>query len=226
MQFSSGFHIAVSDYYSFLQKKYPQKVVLKLVGDRYKLSRTERSVLYRGISVDIESTSRKNKLLKEFSIDSNLTVDGLNQLLTIASYLNGNIVFISSDGYLRDASEIHGKVFRSELLSKSIDLTLEYCNSLALNQLLFYIDKQSNICEKVDGLIANKFLEWNIHAQINLSGQVDKELELLTSGHIATSDSQVIKKSKLDIFDLAHATLKFHFSPEFIDLNRLLNKKF
>jgi len=226
MQFSSRFHIAVSDYHSFLQKKYPQKAILKLVGDRYKLSRAERSVLYRGISVDIKSTSRKNKLIKEFSFDSNLAVDGLNQLLTIASYLNGNIVFISSDGYLRDASEIHGKVFRSELLSKSIDLTLEYCNSLALNQLFFYFDKQSNICEKVDGLLANKFLEREINIKVILSEHVDKELELLTSGHIATSDSQVIKKSNLNIFDLAYATLKFHFSPEFIDLNSLLNKKF
>ena len=224
MQFSSEFDLAAADYYSFLQKKYPQKAVLKLVGDRYGLNRTERSVLYRGISVDDENIARENKLLKDLSIDSIMAVDGLNQILTIASYLNGNVVFISLDGFLRDASEIHGKNLPLALLSRSIDLIFEYFDSLTLNQVLFYVDKQANNCEKVDNLLKIKMSERNIDSQIILSERVDKELELLTEGFIATSDSQIIQKTKLDIFDLAYPTLKFHFNPEFFDLSGLLKK--
>ncbi|MCD4730306.1 MAG: DUF434 domain-containing protein, partial [Bacteroidales bacterium] len=89
MQFSSDFGKATADYFSFLQKEYPQKAILKLVGDRYKLSRVERSMLYRGIAVEKENISRKSKLVKELPADSMLVIDGLNQILAIASYLNG-----------------------------------------------------------------------------------------------------------------------------------------
>ncbi len=39
--YSTGFTQAIKDYESFLSKKYPQKAILKLVGDRYKLRGTE-----------------------------------------------------------------------------------------------------------------------------------------------------------------------------------------
>ena len=225
MKFSTDFGKATADYFSFLQKKYPQKTILKLVGDRYKLSRIERSMLYRGISEQSQNISRRGKLLKELSAGSNLIVDGFNQILTIASYLNGNVVFISSDGFLRDASEIHGKVFRSELLSKSVDLIFSYCDSLNLNQLVFYIDQQVSNQKKVKTLLSNKTSEFNINFEIILSEQVDKELKNLTTGVIATSDSQIIEKSNLKIFDLAFHALRFHFNPKFFDLNNLVHKK-
>lgn len=225
MKFSSDFNTAISDYFSFLQKKYPQKTILKLVGDRYKLSRVERSMLYRGISVQSQNTSRRGKLLKELSAGSNLVVDAFNQILTIASYLNGNVIFISSDGFLRDASEIHGKIFRSELLARSIELILRYCDSLNLNQLVFYIDQQVSNHEKVKHNLLNISSNYTIDCEIILSDEVDKKLKELLTGVIATSDSQIIEKSNLKIFDLAFHALRFHFNPKFFDLNNLVHKK-
>ena len=219
---SIDFNEAASDYYSFHQKGYPQKTILKLVGDRYKLSRSERSMLYRGISKDEENMIRSEKLIHmSFVKDQDLFIDGLNQIFTIASYLNGNIVFISSDGLLRDASEMHGKPFRTELLERSVELIDVYCKSLNLKQLLFYIDQQVNKYEKIKFLLSKRISE----QQIIISDQVDKTLVKLTSGIIATSDSQIIENTNLDIFDLAYHTLKFHFNPNFIDLNNLNIKK-
>ena len=222
MEFSSEFIKATSDYYSFLQKAYPQKAILKLVGDRYKLSRIERSMLYRGIAVEREIISRRSKLVKELSAGSNLAVDGFNQILTIASYLNGNVVFISSDGFLRDASEIHGKAFRSELLSRSIELILRYCDSLNLNQLVFYIDQQVNNFEKVKTILSNRICNTNTNLEIIISDKVDNELKNLSTGVIATSDSQVIDLSSMPTFDLSYHVIKFHFNPKFISMNSFL----
>lgn len=226
MQFSSDFGKATADYFSFLQKEYPQKSILKLVGDRYKLSGTERSILYRGISTEEENKLRAGKLVDEnLIIQEDLSVDCLNQILTISSYLNGNQVFISTDNLLRDASEIHGKAFPSELLARSIKLIIRYCESLSLNQLVFYIDQQVSNQKKVKTILSNKTSEFNINFEIILSDQVDKKLKNLSTGVIATSDSQIIEKSNLKIFDLAFHALKFHFNPKFFDLNNLVHKK-
>lgn len=220
---SEGFEYAVRDYYDMLNKKYPQKAILKLVGDRYKLSRTERSMLYRGVSAKEGNKFRSEKLIPEELVkDHDLFVDGLNQILTVAAYLNGNVVFISSDGFLRDASEIHGKIFRSALLSRTVKLICEYCRTLHLKQLIFYVDEQVNGAERIKNLLLKKTHELKINFKIVMSYRVDKELKSLTNGIIATSDSQVIQKSISNIFDLALQTLKFHFNPEIIDLNTLL----
>jgi hypothetical protein len=217
--------MAVSDYYFLLQRKYPQKKILRLVADRHKLNRTERSVLYRGIACKNESHYRKLKLLKESPIESNLNVDGLNQILTVASYLKGSMVYISTDDILRDAAENRGKNLSSKILDKSIDIILEFCDFLKLKKVLFYIDKQANICEKVEDIFKTRLLGREISSKVILTEQVDKELKLLNTGLIATSDSQIIDRTSLKIFDLACQTLTFHFNPDFIDLNSLLTIK-
>lgn len=220
MQLSTDFNRAIFDYFSLLQKKYPQKAILKLVGDRYKLSRDERNILYRGVSDESENLSRRDKLVKELPPGSTLVVDGLNQLFTIASYLNGNVVFISTDGILRDASEMHGKMFRTDLLDRSLNLIFDFCQPLMLRQLIFYIDQQVSHHQKIKELLSGRISE----SQIVISDQVDKSLAKITSGIVSTSDSQIIKKTKLKIFDLSLQTLNFHFKPNFLDLHNLLYK--
>ncbi len=220
MQLSTDFSSAIFDYYSLLQKKYPQKSILKIVGDRYRLSRDERNMLYRGVSVASENIFRKDKIVNELPTGSTLIVDGLNQILTVSSYLNGNAVFISTDGILRDASEMHGKIFRTDLLDRSISLIFNFIQPLKLRQLIFYIDQQMSHHQKIKEMLSGRISE----SQIIISDQVDKSLANITSGIISTSDSQIIKKTKLKIFDLSLQTLKFHFKPNFLDLHHLLYK--
>ena len=62
MEISKVFTAAVADYQFLLDQKYPQKSVLKLVGDRYALSAIERSILYRGISARNDAEFRRSKL--------------------------------------------------------------------------------------------------------------------------------------------------------------------
>ncbi|MCK4287805.1 MAG: DUF434 domain-containing protein, partial [Bacteroidales bacterium] len=127
MNFSKDFQTAVNDYLLLLDKKYPQKAILKLIGDRYALNGTERSMLYRGITTSKNAEKRAKKLISEKNIiNQPIHIDGYNVLITIGSYLNGNLVFIGNDRYLRDASEIHGKIFRTELFERAVILILVY----------------------------------------------------------------------------------------------------
>lgn len=223
---SKYFQTAVQDYFLLLEKKYPQKSILILVSDRYKLSRAERSMLYRGVASNFENKNRSCKLIRANLIQNQvLHIDGFNQIFTIISYLNGNQTFISTDNLLRDASEIHTKVFRKELLERSLKLILEFCDSLKLSKILIYTDQQlSNHKQLVETLSVNS-LASSFIIEVKISNQVDLELKKLKDGLIATSDSQIIDKSKQKIFNLAYHTLKFHFNPNFFDLGSMINKK-
>ena len=99
------FKYAIRDYLYLLEKNYPQKGIIKLIGDRYALSGTERTMLYRGIATRENCLARKQKLalVKELK-KASLYIDGYNVMITIGSYLNGNTVYISNDHILRDAS--------------------------------------------------------------------------------------------------------------------------
>ena len=133
---------AAEDYLYLLERKYSQKSILKLIGDRYSLNAVERSVLYRGVSSEADSLRRAAKLTGSDKLKgSELHIDGYNVLITIGSYLNGNLVFKSTDRLLRDASEIHGKVFRNELFNKAILLIFSYMQKNTPKSVHFYFDK-------------------------------------------------------------------------------------
>ncbi|VAW29398.1 hypothetical protein MNBD_BACTEROID07-1178, partial [hydrothermal vent metagenome] len=102
MKLSDGFFQAVCDYRYLLGHGYPQKSILKLVGDRYALPSHERVMLYRGLAREQQVKVRQQKFISDIPAHAEVTLDGFNVCRTVGSYLNGNPVFVGMDGYLRD----------------------------------------------------------------------------------------------------------------------------
>jgi hypothetical protein len=220
--YSEDFPNAVKDYESFLAKKYPQKTVLKLVGDRYKLTGTERAMLYRGFTPRDKAEMRRGKLIEESKLKNEiLHVDAFNQLLTIGSYLHGRVVFISNDGFLRDASEVHGKAIETLLPFRAVEVVLGYLIKTEISAVHLYFDNQVTgfeiFCEKLEKSLPDFVLQ----PEIIVSANVDKNLINQTEGIICSSDSAIIERTELKVFDLARATLEYHFWPKFFDLNSI-----
>jgi hypothetical protein len=59
---STSLLAAARDYRWLLDRGYPQSASLKLVGDRYRLERDERLVLFRGVFAGAASASRRSIL--------------------------------------------------------------------------------------------------------------------------------------------------------------------
>ena len=120
---------AAADYLLLAERDYSRTAALKLVGDHYRLSAVQRSILYRGIQSSSESRRRTAKRVDD--VDSaKLCVDGFNILYTIANYLYGRPLFISTDGWLRDAGEVHGAGFGAsvkgrEILERSTEIAVK-----------------------------------------------------------------------------------------------------
>lgn len=221
---NTSFQEAAQDYIFLLEKKYPQKLILKLIGDRYALSGTQRSMLYRGLFTASSSGLRIEKKITEDQIKNlPLHIDGFNVLITVGSYLNGNTIFISTDHFLRDASEIHGKAFRSNLLDKSLLLIIDYLKKISVGSVYFYLDKpvtySKTLCKKINAVMKH----YQIEGEAVIKDSPDYCLRNTENSVIATSDSTVITNSKSPVFDLAFHTVSYNFQPDFIDLNKIIN---
>jgi hypothetical protein len=127
MEVDEYFIRAVNDYFYLTQRGYPVKGFLMLVGNRYGLNSIQRSILYRGIASDGDNKRRMKKLITTIEIENqHFYIDGFNVLTTIASYLLGKVVFISSDGILRDASVLKGKLTFSSKMAEAVMLLHQY----------------------------------------------------------------------------------------------------
>lgn len=122
-ELNTFFHQAAEDLLFLLDRRYPKSPAVDLVGNRYRLGKRERMVLYRGL-FDRETASNRKKKRVGFDavLSSPLLVDGFNVTITLDSYLRGLFVFRATDGYVRDVSEFHGGYQPAASTGRSLDL--------------------------------------------------------------------------------------------------------
>jgi len=216
---SKKFKSAKRDYLYLLEKGFPQKGIIKLIGDRYALSGTERTLLYRGITTKQNIAHRKHKIAKVKDVKgSNLIIDGYNVMITIGNYLNGNTVFVSNDGFLRDAAEMHGKVFRKVLMDKVMNLILEDLGYLRIKSCIIYFDQPVSKSGELASRISEQIMHAGLKGHAETADSPDFKLKRIKNGFIATSDSSIIDTSSVKVFDLARHVIKRNFRPKMLDL--------
>ena len=223
MDFAKNFNIAIKDYKYFLERKYPQKSILKIVGDKYMLSGKERAMLFRGITTNSNIDKRKNILVKNNNNIKNksLHIDGYNVLITVGSYLSGNMVFICNDNFLRDVSELHGKTFRNKFVERSLKLTIDYLKKHKVKNVEFYFDEPISKSGELCSEIRKSLIENDISGDAQTYISPDYILKNIDNGIVCTSDSTIIDNSKVGIFDLARKVILFYFKPKFIGLQKM-----
>ena len=216
---SESFIKAKRDYQYLLEKGFPQKGIIKLIGDRYALSGTERTLLYRGITTKENIAHRKSKKAQVQDVKSkNLLIDGYNVMITIGNYLNGNLVFISNDHFLRDAAEMHGKVFRNKMMDKVLGLLLEDLIYLKISRCEIYFDKPVSKSGELAAKVSEHLIQAGLNGHAETAESPDHTLKKINFGFIATSDSSIIDKSKVKVFDLARHVISRNFRPRVLDL--------
>lgn len=218
---NSDFIEAAKDYRYLLDRGYPQRGFLGLVGDRYKLSNRERSILYRGLSSRKQADRRIQKLMLEYDGKSKLYIDGFNVITTVSSYLLGLPVFISMDGFLRDASQRRGRLEDNNRLEEAVRLIAGYLHAAEVASVDIYLDEAGEITGMVKSILLAKIQHLSLNVNISICKNVDKELIAVNDGIVCTSDSEIIDESSGRIFDLACFVLHHHFKPGFIDLRNL-----
>ncbi len=212
---------ACRDYFYLLERSYPERGVLKLVGDRYKLSHDQRTVLYRGISSSGRSEARRLRLVMPEE-GAHLIIDGYNVLFTVLNYRLGRMVFISTDGMLRDAGSLHGRLRDDALFNQCVDELLLQVKLLNPAKVDLFLDEPVSASQKHHRLITEAMEKCGLKGTCYLVHSADREIKTLNSGILATSDTLLIEKTAMPVTDLPRFILENKYGALVKDISKLV----
>ncbi|MBA7565919.1 hypothetical protein ES708_07606 [subsurface metagenome] len=185
---NKNFEKGLADYFYLIDRNYPEKGALKLVGDRYRLTTVFRTILYRGVSSSESSLKRMNRLVDIPSEE--LIIDGYNILFTLLNYRLGRFVFISTDSLCRDAGSLFGKIRNEKLFNECLSVLIEYLADFKDVVLTIYLDAPVSFSRnhkyQIEELLKYNKLEGKVH----VVRSADMKIKEHTSGLFATVTSQ------------------------------------
>ncbi len=194
------------DYCLLLDRGYPQKGSLQLVGDRYRLTSDQRNVLFRGGSRSEDARRRALKRVPLSDCGSVLQVDGYNVLYAILSYLLGRPVFVSRDGYLRDIGGVRGRVLQEGKFIEGADGLFSFLK-IALPpgvSLTVLLDEPVDRSRQHAARIRLAAQTYGVQATCRVERSVDAALIAASPGTtVAGSDSRIIDNTQASVVDLA-----------------------
>ncbi len=193
---------AAEDFRYLLNRGYPRKTALELVGNRYGLTSDERHLLHRGIFSDADSKSRrKRKIPIERIRNKDLSIDGYNVIITIEAGLSGRPLILGDDGFIRDISGLSGNFKKTERTEEALQLILDIVKRVKPRKTLFLFDSpismSGELAQEVRDLLKKENLLGDARAV-----KVPEKILIGFPGVIATSDTAIIDQSK-EVVDLA-----------------------
>ena len=193
---------AAEDFRYLLNRGYPRKVTLELVGNRYGLTFDERHLLHRGVfsSKDSQSRQKKRISIKEIR-NQDLAIDGHNVIITIEAGLSGRPLVLSDDGFVRDISGLSGSFKKTETTENAIQLITDAIKQIKPRQTLFLLDAPISKSGKLAEEIRNRLKQANLPGDA-MAIKVPEKILFGFPGIVATSDTAIIDRPK-KVLDLA-----------------------
>jgi len=221
-EYSPALIAAIGDYSLLLNRGYPVTATIKLVGDRYRLDREERLILFRGVLDNASSAAIREKTLAVLPPGSDIGLDGYNVLFTLINYKRGHPLFIGTDGLLRDAGGAHGRFEREEDFTIAAEILCRHLVPLRPSSIRIYLDAPVSHSGQHRELLEATCSRFNLAAKTETVQNADLPLQEYAGTAIASSDSTVALKSRSPIFDLARHILEGEYQRSFIDILKYL----
>lgn len=213
---------AARDYRYLLDRGYPTDATLKLAGDRHRLTRDERMVLYRGVLGSAASASNRSRLTADYVAGGELCVDGYNVLFTLMNYLRGASLFLCTDGLLRDSGGVHGHVPDGDAFGKAVGLLVDGLARPGMGAALVALDAPVSSSGRHAAMLREAARAAGLEVVVELARSADPVLKARATGVVATSDSAVVAAAAVPVFDLARCVLEGRFGAAFPDLDEAL----
>jgi hypothetical protein len=203
---SQNLQKASEDFGYLLNRAYPRKAALELVGNRYQLTSDQRHLLHRGVFSDMDAKSRQKKKISPNQIRGyDLVIDGYNVLITIEAGLLGRPLILGDDGFIRDISGLSGNFQKTEMTVQALELLLNFLKTVKPRQTLFLFDspisRSGELALEVRGRMKKESLPGDAMAI-----RVPEKILIGFPGRVATSDTAIIDRSH-KVVDLAGTVL-------------------
>ncbi len=193
---------AAKDFRYLLNRGYPRKATLEIVGNRYGLTFDERHLLHRGVFSDSDSEARNKKIIPIKTIRNNdLAIDGHNVLITVEAGLSGRPLILADDGFIRDISGLSGSFKKTATTEKALRVIVSFLKKWRPRHILFLFDapisKSGILAQELRALLKKEGLPGEAQAVT-----VPEKILIGFQGVIATSDTAIIDRSE-KVIDLA-----------------------
>ena len=195
----------VHDLRFLLDRGYNKDPAIKIVADKYRLTKKERNFLLRAVFSKNEAEEHKKKIIKNMR-GKDLAIDGYNVLITIESHLKKKEIFVSDDGFVRDISATFGKYKITRTTPKAIDMVFNEIKKLNPKSVTFIFDSQVSHSGELARMFREKMSEMEIGGTAKTAKNADYVIAN-SKGIVATSDRAIIKKAKR-VLDLAGKVTK------------------
>ena len=184
--------MACEDFSLLLSKGYADKSSLKIVGDKFNLTKRQRLAVMRSCCSDqqLELRISHKKHVQDLRGKS-IAIDGYNLLITIESALGGGIILKGRDGCFRDLASIHGTYRKVDETIPAIMLIADYLGEVEVSKVKWFFDSSVSNSAKLKKLLEKLAIENNWRWQIELSLSPDAEL-IKSDLIIVSSDSVVL----------------------------------
>ncbi|NLJ46846.1 MAG: DUF434 domain-containing protein [Treponema sp.] len=212
------FRSAARDYRLLLDRGYPSAACLKLVGDRWALDKAARTVLFRGILPESQSSAISARVVRTLPPRARLAVDGYNVLFTLSNYRRGHPLFIGTDGLVRDAGGAHGRIQDQDLFLECAGAAVRRLSVLGVAYAEVYLDAPVSGSGAHAASLRDLLARAGVPGRVELAASADGPVRDFEDGYAATSDSAVAAAAVSPIFDLARDILESRYGAEFPDL--------
>jgi len=185
---------AVSELSWLLDRGYPKRAALTLVGDRHALRDRQRMAVQRCASSDRDRADRLSRRVRAESLaGETLEIDGYNVLLTVEAALSGGVLLLGRDGVLRDLTSMSGHYRRMRSTRRALETIARFCGDAGAADLLWYFDRpisnSGRLKRTIDELAAEEGWPW----EVRLATSPDRSL-IDSTGIVATADSGVLDR--------------------------------
>jgi hypothetical protein len=206
---------AAEDFRYLLNRGYPRKICLDLIGNRHRLTSDQRHLLHRGVFSGTDSRSRRGKRVPISQISGkDVAIDGYNVLITVEAGLSGRPLVLGDDGFIRDISGLSGNFKKTETSEKALSLILNVLKTRAPHHTLVLFDapisKSGELAEEVRSRLIGENLPGDASAV-----RVPEDILIGFPGIVATSDTAIIDQSRR-VVDLAGYVLTTRVRPKSI----------
>jgi hypothetical protein len=213
MLFHPDRHVALAEavrHLSWLMSHdYAVPSAIKLVGDRFQLTKRQRIAVQRCACSDAALAARQTKQLHACALEgSAIAVDGYNLLTTVEAALAGAVILVGRDGCYRDMASMHGSYRHVDETRPAIEAVGKTLESAGVRSVGWYLDSPVSNSGRLKAFLLDVAGERGWTWSVDLVGDPDKLLSEI-DGIIVTADSVILDRCRR-WFNVARAVVDEH----------------
>ncbi len=200
---------AAADFLFLLNKSYPRRSALELVGNRWDLDAPERMLLSRGLFSPREALARRRKRQMGQGWQSQLlAVDGHNVQITIESFIEGRPLVKANDGALRDLAGLSYRYRLTESSNLAMDMIFRFFERFPPREVLVLFDEPMSRSGELATAWRQRLLRAAIAGDARAAPVPEREFPYASC--IAASSDRAVLDSSCGWMDLACRIIEFN----------------